>query len=353
MKVLLAFNLHAYGKPERGLSYEYYNLFLPLQKVADEVLLFDFAGLQQEHGQQGMNRRLLEILRSERPDVAIFALFMEEYFPETIAQARQFTRTVAYFFDDIWRTGYVARWAPRFDHFTTAIWSRYRHYQATGLPGAIYSPFAYNEELYRPREVPLRHDVTFVGGAHPWRSFVVDRLRRAGFQVSTWGPFWASGKLEQEEMIKVFSASRINLNLSNARQWDARYLLSSWRALRNTLRRPKGVEAKVRDGIKGRHFEIAGCGGFQLTYYCEDLERHYRIGDEVAVYLDLEDLIEKVRYYLENEGERGRIATAGYERAVREHTATRRLTDLLQTVMRGEPAEVIAAETTVRTPTQG
>jgi spore maturation protein CgeB len=333
MKVLLAFNLHAYGRPERGLSYEYYNLLLPLQEVADGVVPFDFAGIEIERGREGMNRALLETVRQEKPDVAIFALFMEEFLPETIAAVRRHTRTVAYFFDDIWRREYVARWAPRFDHFTTPIHGNYRRYLRAGLAGAIYSPFGFNEQIYRRLDLPPRYDVSFVGGAHPWRAFVVDRLRKAGFDVFAAGPFWPRGKLDQEEMVEVFNSSRVNLNLSNARQWDARYLLSSWRAMRHTLRRPRVVETKVRDGIKGRHFEIAGSGGFQLSYYAEDLERHFRIGEEIAIHLDLDDLVEKVGYYLESEEERRQIADAGYERALSEHTATRRLRELLDTVL--------------------
>jgi spore maturation protein CgeB len=131
-------------------------------------------------------------------------------------------------------------------------------------------------------------------------------------------------------MVDVFSQSRVNLNISNSRHWDLRYVLSSYRALRTTLRSPKD-----REQIKARHFEIAGCGGFQLTYYCEDLERHFVIGDEVAVYLDPDDLVDKVRFYLAHDEERERIAAAGYERARRDHTAGRRLTDLLAAVTSG------------------
>ncbi len=355
MKVLLAFNLYAYGKPERGLSYEYFNLYLPLQQVAEQVILFDFATLQHEHGKEAMNRELLTVLRNERPDVAIFALYQDEFLPEVLAEARRHTRTMAYFFDDIWRRDYVARWAPRFDHFTTPIWGCYRRYLAAGLATALYSPFAYNEQIYRRKEVAMRYDVSFVGGAHPWRFFVVDRLRRVGLNVFAAGPHWPQGTLEQQAMVDVFNASRINLNLSNARQWDARYRLSSpymrysVQRLRNVLRGRSGAEPKVLDGIKGRHFEIAGCGGFQLSYYCEDLERHFGIGDEVAVYLDVDDLVEKVHYYLENDPERDRIADAGYARAQREHTATRRLGHLLAKVTaRGDAApELLEAQPTM------
>ena len=58
-------------------------------------------------------------------------------------------------------------------------------------------------------------------------------------------------------MIEVFSRSRINLNLSNASNpW--------WRRWR-----------RRRDQIKGRNFEVPGCGGFLLTQPADDLERYF------------------------------------------------------------------------------
>ena len=44
-KVVVACCRHDYGKPERGLSFEYYNLFLPMKEVASDVILFDFYGM--------------------------------------------------------------------------------------------------------------------------------------------------------------------------------------------------------------------------------------------------------------------------------------------------------------------
>jgi spore maturation protein CgeB len=178
--------------------------------------------------------------------------------------------------------------------------------------------------VYSPQPGQYLHDVSFVGGGHPWRSFVVSRLRKAGISVYTAGPFWPAGTLSTTEMVRTFSRSRINLNLANGRNWDIRYLLTTRRALRTTLR-----TGKVREGIKARHFEIAGSGGFQLSYYEEDLERHFQIGEEIAVYIDVDDLVEKVRYFLSNDAERERIAAAGLQRARAEHTAERRMRDLL------------------------
>ena len=327
VKVVVACCKYDYNKPERGLSFEYYNLYLAMQNVASEVILFDFGTLHRERGQEEMNRALLEMLERERPDVTLFALYLDEFIPTVVEDARRYTTTVAYFFDDIWRREFVAKWVPYFDRFTTPSWGMYQRSQAAGLPGPVYSPFGYNSAIYRRTEAPMRHDVSFVGGSHPWRVFVIDRLRKAGFDVTVRGSFWPGGKLGQGEMVDMFNASRINLNLSNSRQWDARYLLSSWRAVRNTLRTPK-----FRDGVKARHFEIPGAGGFQLSYYAEGLERFFEIGDEVAIYLDLDELVEKVEYYLTHEAERERIARAGHARSL-EYTMEARLSDLLTEVL--------------------
>jgi spore maturation protein CgeB len=120
-------------------------------------------------------------------------------------------------------------------------------------------------------------------------------------------------------MVTIFNQSRINLNMSNSASWDARYLASSPRALLNRVRSPKSIEQ-----LKARHFEINGCGAFQLSYYVEGLERHYAIGDEIGVYLDPDDLLRKVRYYLDHDAEREAVAAAGYQRTMAAHTFKRR-----------------------------
>jgi spore maturation protein CgeB len=120
-------------------------------------------------------------------------------------------------------------------------------------------------------------------------------------------------------MVELFNQSRINLNMSNSASWDARYLLSSPRALLNRIRSPKSVEQ-----LKARHFEINGCGAFQLSYYVEGLERQYEIGSEIGVYLDPNDLLQKVKLYLADDALRESIALAGHQRTLAEYTFKQR-----------------------------
>jgi spore maturation protein CgeB len=167
--------------------------------------------------------------------------------------------------------------------------------------------------------VPKKYDVSFVGAWHPYREWLIKRLRKAGISVETAGYRWPGGIVAHEQMVALFNQSRINLNLSNSASWDARYLLSSPRGLVNRVRSPKSDEQ-----LKARHFEINGSGGFQLSYYVEGLERHYKIGGEIAVYLDPDDLLKKVKLYLADEALRASIAQAGHQRTLADHTFQKR-----------------------------
>lgn len=88
----------------------------------------------------------------------------------------------------------------------------------------------------------------------------------------------------------------------------------------------------IADDINYRTFETTGCGTFLLTNYTPGLEKLFDIGKEIVVYNDLNDLDNKVKYYLENEEERKKIAKAGYERSKKDHTYFERSKKLIQII---------------------
>ena len=99
-----------------------------------------------------------------------------------------------------------------------------------------------------------------------------------------------------------------------------------------TLARTGGSlpERRHAEQIKGRNFEVPGCGGFLLTGQAENLADYYRPGEEVACFADRADLVRQVRYYLYHEAERARIAAAGHRRTLAEHTYVHRLTAIFE-----------------------
>lgn len=104
------------------------------------------------------------------------------------------------------------------------------------------------------------------------------------------------------QMPQIFAASRINLNISLK---------------------------TIRTGIPLRVIDVMGCGGFVLTNYQPELAEYFSIGEECAVYENIEDLYQKAAYYLGHEEERKKIAVAGYERVKRDFTFQERLRKML------------------------
>lgn len=319
MKILVVCMRHTYGDPKREYSFEYFNFFQVLEAMGYQVELFDYMLETQAHGKAGMNHRLLERVREWQPDTAVFSLFTDQFEAETINALRAYTKTFCFFHDDTWRVKYSHYWARQFDYFSTPDLHGEMKYRKLGLENAIHFPFGCNEQVFRRMDGEKRYDVSFVGSWHPYREWLIERIRKAGISVEVMGYRWPKGEVDQEGMVRIFNDTRINLNLSNSASWDIRYLVSSRRALINRVRSKKNIEQ-----LKARIFEVNGCGAFQLSYYVEGLASCYDIDSEIAVYADANDLIDKIKFFLDHEKLCESIAEAAYLRTLREHTYSQR-----------------------------
>jgi hypothetical protein len=78
-----------------------------------------------------------------------------------------------------------------------------------------------------------------------------------------------------------------------------------------------------------RLYEATGVGTLLITDAKRNLSDLFDPGEEVVEYDDEDDLVEKIQYYLGDEAERTRIARAGQERTLREHTYEHRMRELI------------------------
>lgn len=325
MKIILVCMQYDYGDSKRGHSYEYFNFYQSLLNMGHDVLLFDYMTELQNSGKQQMNQNLLSLIQSVKPDLAMFSLYTDQFDSKIIDRLRKYTKTLCFFHDDTWRVDFSRYWASHFDFFTTPDVYGVQKYKAINLSNAIYFPFGCNEQLYKKTDAIKKYDVSFVGAWHPYREWIINRLIKNNINVKVAGYRWPSGVVSHPEMVEIFNSSRINLNLSNSASWDARYLIKSPRGLLNRIRSTKSVEQ-----LKARHFEINGCGAFQLSYYVEGLERHYKIGQEIAIYTDPDDLLEKIQIYLKNDNLSQEIAVQGYTRTITDHTFKNRFLNVFK-----------------------
>ena len=121
-----------------------------------------------------------------------------------------------------------------------------------------------------------------------------------------------------DEAVKYYKAAKININIhrdSYGYQMD--------------MNNGKVVAKSPNDRV----FIIAGLGGFQLVDDTRpDLGELFEIGKEIVTFQSIEDLKEKIIYYLGHEAEREKIAKAGQIRALKDHTYRNRVKKILEVV---------------------
>lgn len=322
-KVLAVILKDDYGDPSRGESYESVYFLGALRQLFRECRLFDFGPYLKRPA--SLQEDLLAEAERFRPDVVFFTLYEDQFATQTLDRLRRSALTVNWFSDDQWRfDGFSRRYGPHFSHVVTTDPYAVEKYRAAGQGNAILSQWA-TGEVGPPAEAPdYQCDVSFVGAVNPYRKWLVEELGKRGLSVACYGFGWPQGKVSQARMTEIFRRSKVNLNLSNSRSYDLRFALSSLGNLLN-LR-----SAKSKEQIKGRHFEIGAHGGFQLTNYVEFLEDYFDIGREIAVFGTLDDLPDKIRYYLAQDELRREIAAAGHRRIAREHTYGHRFREIFR-----------------------
>lgn len=343
MRLLYVAMRHDYGKPEQGDSFEHVNFFDTLVGMASQTIYFDFPAVRRDLGRAGMNRRLVEIARTEKPDLMFTVLTGDEFSPRTLRQVRDAgVITMNWFCDDHWRfERFTRKYAPCFDHVVTTARSALPRYAAAGITNVIESQWACNPRRYPKLNLPSICDVSFVGLAHGDRKRLLGDLRKAGLNVMAFGRGWDSGRLTHGQMVRLFNQSRINLNFAAASA--SGHVSALDRVIDRTVRQPMlqwpvlwrlapgPIDAGPRPRqIKARAFEVPACGGFLLTEDAENIDDYFTPGREIATFRRTAEIVDQVRHFLAHEDERRAMADAAHRRVLREHTYTQRLRDVLR-----------------------
>lgn len=356
MKILYIALKYDYGDPKRGHSFEHYNFYDSLVKMnggKHEIVYFPLDEVMNEVGRDEMNRRLISAAYETKPDLCFFFLFTDEIKSETIREITEKSGAVTFnwFADDHWRFDNFSKYyAPLFHWVGTTDSHAPAKYERIGHKNVVKTQWACNHFLYKPsaefafRPRDYKHDVTFVGQPHSDRRQVAETVRASGVDIQCWGGGWPSGKIDQDKMIDLFAESRVNLNLTKGsvrysltdfariflgKRSDGRIIVKSPRLWIDNI---KSLLNRRREQIKGRNFEIPGSGGFLLTSDADNLRDYYEDGKEIVIFENMAELIGKIKYYLGHEEERIRIARAGYERTLREHTYEKRFNEIFRTI---------------------
>ena len=236
--------------------------------------------------------------------------------------------TVMWFVEDYRLFTYWKAFAPYYDYFAVIQKEPFlEQLRDIGVEQPFYLPLAAQPDFHRPLELTAVQrkkygaDVSFLGAGYPNRRRAFAQLTSYDFKI--WGSDWEGetalepyiqrqgARIEPEEAIAIFNATRINLNLHSSVQKDVLV--------------PEG------DFVNPRTFELAACEAFQLVDRRELLPELFS-ADELVGFSTMQEMKEQIEYYLYHEDERQQIAKKARQKVLAEHTYARRMQSLLQKV---------------------
>ncbi|MBN2910648.1 glycosyltransferase [Polycladomyces sp. WAk] len=206
----------------------------------------------------------------------------------------------------------VSRYSRHFTWHATNSLLAYRRYKQLGHRNVHYFPFGIDERFFRQRPVHSRFkcDVAVIAHGRRDRYPLAWKLVK-NFDTKLYGNSWpfpknSPGPVRGEDWFRAAYSAKMLVNFP---------------------RTVKGY-TNVKVGI----FEAAATGRLVFTQYFPEMRRFFRYSKEIVGYSSSEDLIKKIRYYLNHLQEAKKIARAGRERCWREHTWTRRFHKLFREI---------------------
>lgn len=246
---------------------------------------------------------------------------------------RQGITTAMWFVEDHKLFTYWRAFAPCYDFFAVIQKEPLlAELAAAGHAGALYLPLAALPDFHAPQQLdPAAQraygaDLSFLGAGYPNRRAAFRQLRHFDFKI--WGSDWEGdetlaphvqrqgARISPEEAVRIYNASRINLNLHSS------------------IRAEKSVVEG--DFVNPRTFELAACGAFQLVDR-RGLMPDLFAEDELATFTDMADLAGKIEYFLKHPEERAAFAERARRRVLRDHTYHRRMEDLIAFIRQRRP----------------
>ena len=206
---------------------------------------------------------------------------------------------------------FLKRWKHKiiFTYGTDASDLSKNKYQSLGIP-YYHFPFASDESIFRPLNLPKLYDIVFVGnyntgvGRFKYIKQIIETAEVKNREVLLIGNGWekfghpnqiiAHGKL----LNYIYNSAKICLNIHN----DIQY---------------KGLQYQM--DANNRVFDLAMAGCFQLNN-AKDLIHLYFNPDEIIADDNPSNLVGLIDYYLTNEIEREKFSENARKKALIEHT---------------------------------
>ena len=290
---------------------------------------------QFDHFLHMIDQDLMASVEKHKPDLVI-AIAQSPIFNDTAAKLRSKGIACAYWFVEDYRIRtYWPQKAPAFDYFFTIQKDENlkRHFDTLEHTSWHYLPLACDPAVHKPwqpsfrKRQPYRCQIGFMGAPYSNRLHVFEEL--VDWDLGIWGEGWDNADLSPKlkacikqgserisiaESVKIYSCADIVVNLHST-LFD------------------KGINPNG-DFVNPRCFEVAGCGGFQLTDFRKDLPEIFSPGEHIIVFDTISALKELIKFWLSKPDLRKLISQKAQKRVYSEHTYRHRAEEIVRLVER-------------------
>lgn len=168
-------------------------------------------------------------------------------------------------------------------------------------------------------------DVSFIG---TWdfekEQFLADVVRQLpNLKVKIWGSYWNRSK--RSELTDCIQGGTVTGDLYTLSLRQSRINLG--------LLRKKQKGGVSGDLVTARTFQIPAVGGFMMHERTEEALALFEEGVHASYFNGVDELVQKIRYYLSNSSEREKIRKEGHLECIRSHCMDRRAEFILDRLL--------------------
>lgn len=293
--------------------------YLPLKKLFGKAILFDPRQMRFCYGSKKMNELFFSLIKKEKPDYIFTNVRRDEQTIETMEKIKEIspkTKIIAFSGDDDKDFEPLKRYQALFVDCTFIAQPGYiEKYYADGIKKVFHS-FSINTNLFKQENTEKIYDVTFIGKPLKPRLEILRCLIKNRVNLKIFGRGWQNypefrnfyrGQLKTSNMIKVINQSKVNLSLLKNEYGQLHF--------------------------KGRVLMFPSCKAFSLTEYFDKCLKFFKNSEEIVMFKNHEDLLEKIKYYLKHEKEREKIAENAYKKIFGKHNVFKDFKEMFKRII--------------------
>ncbi len=263
------------------------------QKIFGKIILFDTRINFYKYGKGDLNKKIMKIVKDEKPDYILFEFGYDEISLKTFDKIREIlpeTKILAHLGDDNWKFDDFSRYYSLFLDYVLVSEKDDSYYKKDGIKNTFFIGGA-NLNMFKPLNIKKKYDVTFIGNPIRDRPDFLRFLIKNNINVKIFSELWSSypdlkdawgGFLDEKKITEIINSSKINLNFSKT-----------------------FIKCKKNTQMKGRIFEVLACKSFLLTEHFDGIELYLDGADKIS-FKTKKELLEKINYFLKNEEAKGK-----------------------------------------------